>query len=101
LRGDARLKFNAMPEIVIVQALAIRHAELHAIHVEFVAIHDGPQRALRQRKFAGEYAGLQSGRVRLPVRADEIRRESAKRRTGSASWGFMGYQKPHRLSSMA
>jgi len=60
---DARLEFDAVPEIVIVEAGAVGDAELLAVEIEFVAIDDGPERALGQRKFAGEDAGLQRGGV--------------------------------------
>ena len=62
-----------MPEIEVMDMRLIRDAELLAVHVELVSIDDGPEGALGQWKFAGEHAGLQSWRVRFPVRADEIR----------------------------
>src|ERR1700675_649587 len=76
-----------MPEIVIVEAGAVGDAELLAVEIELVAVDDGPKRALRQRKFAGENAGLQRGCVRLPIGADEICGEGALD-AGEAEDGF-------------
>src|SRR5208283_6025876 len=74
---DKRTEYDAVPEIVIVDACAIRDAELLAVHIEFVAIDDGPECALGKRKFAGEDAGLKRGSMRLPAGADEILGEGA------------------------
>jgi len=101
LRVDSRLKFGAVPKVVVVEAGAVGDAELLAVEIEFVAVDYGPQssRGWRQfnaenfplqsgqRKFAGEDAGLQRWRVWLPVRADEIFREGALD-AGEAEDGF-------------
>src|ERR1700692_1715612 len=69
------------------EAGAVRDAELLAVEIEFVAVDDGPESALRQGKFAGEDAGLQRGHMRLPIGADEIFGEGAFD-AGEAENGF-------------
>ena len=84
---ELRLQLHAVIEVEVAHAGAEGHIHLPAVHVIAVAIDDGPDRIVAERPAAGEDAVVTHGIERLPIRADQERRDGALD-GGDAARGF-------------